>query len=618
MDTKLKRFSRNPATKTIAFILLVLLFTAQVILVQYVYFQGLDFDSLFVEKYKDSMSFKQEAERALAFANDILENDPMHIEDVSFYYYVNNGERTWTNVRNAGREFFARYDTSFYEYSNRTWSSGKNANPQLVPDAYNIYDLPIYSTIYIAFPDSYMEWKQTAWENTSDRLIPFVIAFVAGIILELLLFTYLAAVAGRKYGDNELHASGFDAVYSDPQLAVIISVPFIWSKLILNAPYVDHVRQAQLNTAQIVSMAYVGLATAGAFAIAAFLLLSLIRKHKAHTFLRHSLIYLAGYFVYDFLKSLFDGRKFTNYPLTKSLFYRQLLFICSSFLLVLTTFLFVASGTFLYIVPPLLEAGLVYWYVKGSRKTFEEINKGFNESLEEQMKSERMKIALITNVSHDLKTPLTSIISYADLLSNEEGLTNTARDYVKILVDKSNRLKHTVSDLFDLAKSTSGNMTVEFERIDLKRLIEQTLADMGSDIEKSGLALKTRLPEAPCNITADGKKLYRVFQNVIDNALKYSLQGTRVYIELESRNGAAVATVKNTAGYEMDFTVEEIMQRFSRGDKSRTTEGSGLGLSIAESFTQVCGGDFKVDIDGDLFKVTIKFKLAPNPLPAMS
>ena len=595
-----------------------LLFTAQVIFVQYVYFQGFEIDSLFVEKYKDSTSFEHEAEKALAFANDTLENKVSPVENVPFFYYMSDAENTWTNVQNTDKEFFARYDTSYYAYESGNWWSGQNANPRPALNAYGIYDLPSYSTVYIAFPNSFMETKQNDWQYTSDRLKPVAIAFVAGFILELLLFAYLAAVAGRKNGDNELHASGLNAVYSDLQIAFFILIPFIWSKLILGAPYMDHVRQAQLNTAQIVSMTYVGLVTAGAFAITAFLLLSLVRKLKAHTFLRHSLIYLAGYFVYDFLKSLFDGRKFSNYPLTKSLFYRQLLFICSSFLMVLATFLFFASGTFLCIVPPLLEAGLVYWFVKGSRKTFEEINKGFNESLEEQMKSERMKIALITNVSHDLKTPLTSIISYADLLSNEEGLSDTARDYVKILVDKSNRLKHTVSDLFDLAKSTSGNMAVEFERIDLKRLIEQTLADMGSDIEKSGLALKPRLPEAPCNITADGKKLYRVFQNVVDNALKYSLQGTRVYIELESRNGAAVATIKNTAGYEMDFTVEEIMQRFNRGDKSRSTEGSGLGLSIADSFTQVCGGDFKVDIDGDLFKVTIKFKLIQSLAPSIA
>jgi signal transduction histidine kinase len=130
---------------------------------------------------------------------------------------------------------------------------------------------------------------------------------------------------------------------------------------------------------------------------------------------------------------------------------------------------------------------------------------------------------------------------------------------------------------------------------------------MEDDIEKSGLQIKTKFPENPVNIVSDGKKLYRVFQNILDNALKYSLKGTRIYVELEEQNGKAIATVKNTADYEMDFTANEILQRFNRGDQSRTTEGSGLGLSIAESFTKVCGGDFKVDIDGDMFKVIITF-----------
>ncbi|HEX2944373.1 MAG TPA: HAMP domain-containing sensor histidine kinase [Clostridia bacterium] len=621
MDTKLRSFSRNPAVKTIAFVLFVLLIAAQVVSLQYLRFQGPNPESLFVAKYKDSSSFEGEVSRAIAFTRDILESKVVPKKYVEFLYYINDIDNTWTNVKDASREFFARNDTAFYAYDNGNWAAGENTNPApVVNDYYNNYDagLKQYYTIYIAFPQSYMEQKQAAWQKNSNRLKPYIIALAFGTVLELLLLAYLAAVAGRKRGDNELHTSGLDSVYTDLQIAFIILILVVWLRIISGVPNIWRVGQGPLSTAQIFSMAYFALVTAAASTAGGLLFLSLIRKLKARRFLKHSLLYQIGYFIYDLLKSLFDGRKFEKYPLTKSLFYRQLLFICSSFLLVLTTFLLIASGNNMAILPPLLEAGILYWFIKGNRKTFDEINKGFNESLEEQMKSERMKIALITNVSHDLKTPLTSIISYADLLSNEEGLTDTARDYVKILIDKSNRLKHTVSDLFDLAKSTSGNMPVEFEKIDLKKLVEQTLADMNSDIERSGLALRTKLPEASLNITADGKKLYRVFQNVLDNALKYSLQGTRVYVELENKNGTAVATVKNTAGYEMDFTVDEIMQRFSRGDKSRTTEGSGLGLSIAESFTQVCGGDFKVEIDGDLFKVTIRFKLAQNSIPAIA
>lgn len=271
--------------------------------------------------------------------------------------------------------------------------------------------------------------------------------------------------------------------------------------------------------------------------------------------------------IYDLVVSLFDGRAFSKYPLTRSLFYRQLIFIILSFVFVFFTFVFMLAESPAFIIPPVLEAIIIYWYIKGNNRTYMDINRGFNESLEEQMKSERMKVALITNVSHDLKTPLTSIVSYIDLLSKED-LPESTRDYVRILGEKAGRLSNMVSDLFDLAKSTSGNMPVDIEKLDLKKLVEQTLADMSDRIDKSRLSLRIKLPENPMHIFADGKKLSRVFRNIIDNALKYSLQGTRVYVALEETEGVAVATVKNTAGYEMDFTVEEIMQRFTRDDRS--------------------------------------------------
>ncbi|MCI7351100.1 MAG: HAMP domain-containing histidine kinase [Ruminococcus sp.] len=234
------------------------------------------------------------------------------------------------------------------------------------------------------------------------------------------------------------------------------------------------------------------------------------------------------------------------------------------------------------------------------------IDAGMKKSIEEQVKSERMKIELVTNVSHDLKTPLTSIISYVDLLAKTE-LSDEAADYVKIISAKAERLKNIVSDLFDIAKANSGNSSVELENLDLCKLIVQTLADMDDRVNASGMTIKTRLPSAPVIIRSDGKKLYRVFQNLIDNALKYSLKGTRIFIEAEITDGLVKASVKNTSAYELDFTADEIKERFTRGDKSRSTEGSGLGLSIAESFTAVCGGSFNVVIDGDQFRTELTF-----------
>lgn len=235
------------------------------------------------------------------------------------------------------------------------------------------------------------------------------------------------------------------------------------------------------------------------------------------------------------------------------------------------------------------------------------IQEGMSRAVSEKVKSERMKVDLITNVSHDLKTPLTSIMSYVELLAKEEGLPEHVNDYIGILAQKTERLKNLIQDLFELSKATSNDMALEVEKIDMARLVRQVLADMQDPIEGSGLVFRVNVPDEPLFITSDGGKLYRVLQNLISNALKYSIQGSRVFIDLALDSGEAVVTIKNTANYEMDFNEEEIMQRFTRGDRSRSTEGSGLGLSIAKSFTEACGGRFTVSIDGDLFKVVLKF-----------
>ena len=235
------------------------------------------------------------------------------------------------------------------------------------------------------------------------------------------------------------------------------------------------------------------------------------------------------------------------------------------------------------------------------------VQEGLRSAVAEQMKSERMKVELIANVSHDLKTPLTSVVSYAALLGEEEDLPPHVKDYIRILNEKARRLQVMVQDVFEVSKAASGELPLRLERLDLTRLLDQTLADMDEAIRGSGLTLRATLPGSPVWITADGDRLYRVFQNLIQNALRYSLEGSRVYLTLEVREGRAVAAVKNTsrelpAG--VDFTA-----RFVRGDKSRTDGGSGLGLAIASSFTAACGGTLRVETDADLFTVAVSFPI---------
>lgn len=239
------------------------------------------------------------------------------------------------------------------------------------------------------------------------------------------------------------------------------------------------------------------------------------------------------------------------------------------------------------------------------------IQAGLQQALADQTRSERMKVELIANVSHDLKTPLTSILSYAELL-RQEPLEGAAADYARIIDEKARRLKTMVQDVFEVSKAASDQLPVDLERLDLGKLLRQTLADMADPIEKSGLTVRTVLPEGEVPIVADGKRLYRVFQNLIQNALQYSLPGSRIYLQLTAGEGRAEASVRNTSSRELPSGVD-FTARFVRGDESRTDGGSGLGLSIARSFTEACGGELSVETVADLFTVHVTFPLAPEP-----
>lgn len=236
------------------------------------------------------------------------------------------------------------------------------------------------------------------------------------------------------------------------------------------------------------------------------------------------------------------------------------------------------------------------------------IQEGVFIAVQEQLKSERMKIELITNVSHDLKTPLTAMVNYIDLLGRETLSPEHTNDYVKILSKKAARLTSLTQDIFDISKAQSGNIELNIEKIDIVELINQSIAELDDKIQESKLSFKIDLPNEKIYINADGRKLFRVFDNLISNILKYSLENTRVYIDLTEDEDSILISFKNIASYEMNMSADDLMERFVRGDESRTTEGSGLGLAIVQSFVALCGGSFEIKIDGDLFKAIVKFK----------
>ena len=236
-----------------------------------------------------------------------------------------------------------------------------------------------------------------------------------------------------------------------------------------------------------------------------------------------------------------------------------------------------------------------------------DIAMGLDESVSAKVKAERMKTELITNVSHDLKTPITSIISYTELLSKVEGLPDEARDYVAVIAKKSDRLNKLTQDLFDISKVQSGNDDVILEKLDVSLLINQALGEHDNEIQNSGLPFCVDTPKE-LFISADGRKMSRVVSNLINNILKYTMKNTRVFITASEKDGMIVMEFKNISAYPLNFNVEEITQRFVRGDESRTAEGNGLGLAIAKSYTEICNGAFEIVVDGDMFKAILKFR----------
>ncbi|OOM71844.1 alkaline phosphatase synthesis sensor protein PhoR [Clostridium puniceum] len=236
------------------------------------------------------------------------------------------------------------------------------------------------------------------------------------------------------------------------------------------------------------------------------------------------------------------------------------------------------------------------------------IQNGFKKAVNEEVKSQRMKTELISNVSHDLKTPLTSIITYVDLLKSENITGEERKAYIATLDKKSQRLKFLIEDLFEVSRATSGNINLNLVKVDIVELIRQIEVELDDKIKKSNLKIRNNFPGNKIILNLDSQKTFRIFENLLNNVAKYAMEGSRVYVDVINNEDKVEITIKNMSAEEINFESKDIVERFERGDKSRNTEGSGLGLAIVKSFVEVQGGTFNVELDGDLFKVTITFE----------
>ncbi len=606
MDTRLKSFSRSNWTKLASFLLIVAMVAGMSGIFVYWYFSGINPEVLLTEDYKESEAYGSDL-RSIAYeVARILEGEQETVPG-GISFYGKNEENTLSWPSNLTEKHFIEGDGEYFYLE-----EGRFKNSETGETIFPYGSEASYEKAYFSFDDGYMQLKQKEWTSDREVMIPLTVWLVIILLGLVALLVYQFIVTGKKAGDEEIHTAPVDRIYLELLIAGLVLLGLLWFSGLSSLLYSGDIGfngNGGMSSRQTFGIYMAAALTSFVTVGVGVTLLSVARRIKAKKVIESSFIFGGLRRGLQKGRSFMDGSRFDKSSLTRVLHQRQVYFVAGSLLLVLLTFLLLVVATPLAIIPPIMEGLLIYWYFKYNRETFDEIEKGFNESLEEQMKSERMKINLVTNVSHDLKTPLTSIISYVDLLSREEDMSPVARDYVRILSEKSERLKNIVSDLFDLARSTSGDIDTDFEDLDLKKLVEQTLIDMEDSIEASEFQIRTDLPEKPVNIHSDGKKLYRVIQNLIDNALKYSLKGTRIYVDLEEEKGKAVLGIKNTAGYEMNFSKDEILQRFFRGDQARSGDGSGLGLSIAESFTRVSGGDFDLQVDGDQFKVLVTFPL---------
>lgn len=256
--------------------------------------------------------------------------------------------------------------------------------------------------------------------------------------------------------------------------------------------------------------------------------------------------------------------------------------------------------------------------LNGDNKKFAEsvntIGDGLFHAVDDSMKNERLKADLITNVSHDIKTPLTSIINYVDLLKREDIPNERAQNYIHVLEEKSQRLKQLTEDLLEASKISSGNITLQMERINFVELVYQTGGEFNEKFEAKGLTAVTKLPREPVVIMADGRRIWRVVENLYNNVAKYAMANTRVYVDMEVAEDWVTLSIKNISQNALNIQADELTERFIRGDVSRSTEGSGLGLSIAKNLTKLMGGEFEIYLDGDLFKVTIGFSREPEKI----
>lgn len=464
---------------------------------------------------------------------------------------------------------------------------------------------------FIAVKETYYKQKTEEWQQQKKALEDLLMHILAFPIIGIFAFLYLVWVTGRRPGEDKVHLYRIDAIWSELYwIAGILAGVGITGLIVVLFNY--EVKEKVMFYVWFLMMGAVG-------TLFMECILAQVRHLKARKFLE-------GFLCFRILKK--------GYVILKSSWRRGKLSKRAVFLAILLPILCLT-----WVGAPFVIAFLIYMIyryigdfieimegtkrIKNGKLNYkiqvknndgvlgelaEDINslsKGLDAAVSNELRSERLKSELISNVSHDLKTPLTSIVTYVDLLKQEEIENETAKSYIDVIDRKTQRLTALTSDLFEAAKASSGDMPVHMEKVDLNAIIRQALGEFDEKIKKANLEIRTNLPEGGAYISADGKLTWRVLENLLSNVVKYGQSNSRVYMEAKEEETEVCFVMKNISAYELNISADELMERFKRGDESRNSEGSGLGLSIANSLVHLQQGRFKIQIDGDLFKVTI-------------
>lgn len=407
---------------------------------------------------------------------------------------------------------------------------------------------------------------------------------IVGMVGSFVTLSYMANTSGRRSEDDyTIYYRKIDKIYSDIFLLVFMLFIIGIVKVISGVKNQNFEFASLLITVgtltYILDLGFIVFYT------------SIVRRIKGNILFTHSFLYK----IWEILLQFVCGNRFHTQKTREIMKIQQALELIS-------------TGA----LDTKLDVSEFHGQEKEVAEAVNHIRDGLMESVNESLKNEKLKADLITNVSHDIKTPLTSIVNYVDLLKRENLGNENARNYIRILDEKSQRLKQLTEDLVETSKITSGNVKLDMQKIDMVELLYQTGGEFNERFEARNLTIVTKIPNKSMYIYADGRQLYRSLENLYTNAAKYALENTRVYVELSNNDNKAVFTIKNVSKNELDIVSDgkvDLTERFVRGEKSRTTEGSGLGLSIAKNLTTLMGGKFEINVDGDLFIATIEYEM---------